>query len=30
MTNIKSFNGSLIMLPAVIDKNDWVKIEVTA
>jgi len=28
--NIKSFNGSLILLPAVIDKNERVKIEVTA
>jgi hypothetical protein len=26
--NIKSFNGSLILLPALIDKNERVKIEV--
>jgi hypothetical protein len=28
--NIKSFNGAVVLLPAVIDKNERVKIEVTA
>ena len=28
--NIKSFNGTVVLLPAVIDKNEQVKIEVTA